>query len=396
MRTRRLAAAAVTAALIGGCGAGDGGTVGGRDARGRVKVYASDPLPGTNDHVRAYRMALEERDGRAGAFDVELVVRDHTGEDGNFDLDRVRAIARAAAADERVVAYLGEGNSEACAESAPLLNEAGLLQVSATCTYPGLTQEQGAGEGEPDRYRPSGRPTFARTAQNDLVQARAMIAALRREGVRRPVLIETGGLFGAGLARSLRLAADDGGPELLEGQELFGGPPTPEKAEEVLRTAKADAVIFAGTVDPRIVQFEAGILPDVPMFLPDSASDRPFLEAVGEAGKILRVTAPLAGRGAQAEDFARRFKAASGRDLADLRAYASYEAMRSVLDAIERAGEDGDDREAVRAALFSAPERDSLLGRFAFDEHGDTTLEGYGLFRVRDRRLVLEAELGVK
>jgi branched-chain amino acid transport system substrate-binding protein len=56
--------------------------------------------------------------------------------------------------------------------------------------------------------------------------------------------------------------------------------------------------------------------------------------------------------------------------------------MSLALDTIESAGSDGNDRAAVLEALFNTKDRNSVLGKYGFDENGDTTLTSYGLYKV--------------
>ncbi len=55
-----------------------------------------------------------------------------------------------------------------------------------------------------------------------------------------------------------------------------------------------------------------------------------------------------------------------------------------MLDAIRRAGDDGDERGAVVDALLATPERQTVLGGYAIDSNGDTTLEEVTGYRVAD------------
>ena len=70
--------------------------------------------------------------------------------------------AKRAAQDPSTIAYLGDFNSAATAISLPLINGAGVLQVSPSSPYVGLTSSLDAGQDEPERFYPSGRRTFAR------------------------------------------------------------------------------------------------------------------------------------------------------------------------------------------------------------------------------------------
>ncbi len=57
-----------------------------------------------------------------------------------------------------------------------------------------------------------------------------------------------------------------------------------------------------------------------------------------------------------------------------------------VLDSIRRAGDSGDDRDAVVDAFFDTQDRRSILGTYSIDDVGDTTLNrlaGYGVIAGR-------------
>ena len=85
---------------------------------------------------------------------------------------RVSTPTLATIGDKSVMVYIGPYNSGASKTSQPLLNEAGLLQISPACTWPGLTKKVPGGEasGEPGVYRKSEKITFCRVCPNDFVQ----------------------------------------------------------------------------------------------------------------------------------------------------------------------------------------------------------------------------------
>jgi ABC-type branched-subunit amino acid transport system substrate-binding protein len=73
-----------------------------------------------------------------------------------------------------------------------------------------------------------------------------------------------------------------------------------------------------------------------------------------------------------------------------------YEAMRGVLAAIGRAGPAANDRHGVVDAYFRTTASSSVLGPYAIDSRGDTTLGRYGGFADHGGRLVLERLLGTQ
>ena len=72
-----------------------------------------------------------------------------------------------------------------------------------------------------------------------------------------------------------------------------------------------------------------------------------------------------------------------------------YEAMAVVLDSIQRAGDQGDDRDAVVDAFFETNDRDSVLGAYSIDEVGDTTLGRLAGYRLADGRTRFQTALRV-
>ena len=91
---------------------------------------------------------------------------DSTAAAGEWDPTQTAADARKAATDPKTVYYIGEFNSGASEVSIPILNQAGIPQVSPANTYVGLTSDQGrqrarrAAEVLPDRqaHVPANRP----------------------------------------------------------------------------------------------------------------------------------------------------------------------------------------------------------------------------------------------
>ena len=127
-------------------------------------IYSSLPLSGdsrpqSEDLECAMQLALED----SGRTDVRYVsLNDATRRTGGWEPTRVAANARRARDDTSTVAYLGDFNSGASAISIPILNDVGIMQISPSNTYVGLTRAEGAERGEPTRYRPGPVATYAR------------------------------------------------------------------------------------------------------------------------------------------------------------------------------------------------------------------------------------------
>jgi branched-chain amino acid transport system substrate-binding protein len=183
-------------------------------AQQALTIYSSLPLSGvsraqTTDAVRGMRLALERAGGRAGGRPIRFVsLDDASRRSGVWEPELAARNARRAARDGSTIAYLGEFNSGATAISLPILNEAGILQISPSNTAVGLTRGGPAADrGEPDKYYPSGRRTYGRIIPADHTQGQAAGAMVRDAGVRRLLVVHDGEVYGKGLARIARDAA---------------------------------------------------------------------------------------------------------------------------------------------------------------------------------------------
>ena len=109
--------------------------------------------------VNGEKLALADVGGRVGRFKIELrLARRRQPQDRRkWDPGITAANAHVAAQDTTTIAYLGDLDSAATAISLPLINDAGILQVSPASPYVGLTSSLDAGQDEPERFYPSGQ-----------------------------------------------------------------------------------------------------------------------------------------------------------------------------------------------------------------------------------------------
>jgi hypothetical protein len=102
-----------------------------------VNVYVSAPLSGADaaDGRRlcaGARRELARREGRAGRLRVRLICLDDTGGEGRWTLAAVGANARRASEDSTAVGYIGEDDASAARFSRPILESAGIAQITGT------------------------------------------------------------------------------------------------------------------------------------------------------------------------------------------------------------------------------------------------------------------------
>ena len=146
---RWVTVAAALVLALGGCGSDDEGDAGGGEEGGAQKltIYSSLPLQGAARAqalatVNGAKLALKQAGGRVGDYTVEYhSLDDSTAQAGGWEPGQTSSNARKAIADDSTIAYIGEFNSGATAVSLPLLNEAGIAQVSPGNTAVGITSD---------------------------------------------------------------------------------------------------------------------------------------------------------------------------------------------------------------------------------------------------------------
>jgi branched-chain amino acid transport system substrate-binding protein len=395
----------VMAFAVAACGSDNGGGGGSSSSSSggdTLTIYSSLPLQGdsrpqSEDVVRGEKMALEEHGGKAGNFKINYTsLDDSTAATGKWDPGQTSANARKAVGDDKAIAYLGEFNSGASAISLPITNEAGILQVSPSNTYVGLTRSEGAVKGEPQKYYPSGNRTFGRVVPADHIQAAAQVQYQKDQGCKATYILNDKEVYGKGIADQVASIG------AKQGLQIKGNDGIDTKAANFralagkIKSSGADCFFFGGITQNKGVQVfkdVAAANPTIKMFGPDGVADPPFVSKIGPTvEKQVWITNPTLDPKlypAAAQQFFQKFKAKYGADPAPYAIY-GYEAMSVVLDAIKRAGAKGNDRAAVVKSFFETKGRDSVLGKYDIDENGDTTLSDYGGDRVQGGKLVFD------
>lgn len=403
MRRLRLAAALLAASVVAaGCG-GDGGAGGDTVSGDVLRIYASQPLrgvlaPQAEAVLRGERLALADAGGRAGRWRIDLrALNDADPVTGTWEPGMVSANARRAAQDESTIAYLGEMGTGASAVAIPILNETGILEVSPTDTVTGFTREVGGNPGEPDKYYPTRDENFARLVPPDSVQAAALLQVLQDGGLRRVYVVHDQKLYGQGLARALSRGARAKGIEVVQVQGVDVEDVAPAALASEVAASRADAFLYAGEPAqgvPRLYAAVARAAPRVRLLGTYTQVNDAFARALPPDARVL-ATAPWLGLRAYpaaARRVAQAYERRYGEPMPTPALY-GYEAMDVVLDAIRRAGEDGNDRGELIEELLATRNRASVLGRWSFDRNGDVTTKVYGAWRVRDGRVTFSRVL---
>jgi branched-chain amino acid transport system substrate-binding protein len=361
------------------------------DDNKKLTVYASLPLRGPEApqarHLEnGMKLAFAEHKGVIDGNHIVFDAMDDTGPDGNWDDGQVADNARIAVRDRTTVAYLGELDSGASALSIPILNEAGVLQVSPTSGYAGLTRA-GVVQGEPDKYYPSGKRSFGRIAPNDHVQAMAQVDYQREQGCKTVYLLNDEEVYGTGLTREMETLTKSGGPQIVGNDEFEISALDYTDIAKAVAAKNPDCVFFGGGDIPsairmwRALHHAAG---HAKLFGPDRLVTSRFTSRIGNAGGATFLTSPMLRRSdypPQAHKVFRAYKKRYG-ESADLDSLYGYATMDAVLDAVA-AGKGSGSRQKRTIESFFDLDQDSVLGKFSIDDNGDTSLSKYGSYIVR-------------
>ena len=404
-------AVAALALAFGACGSDDegGGGSGGDEGGGRqLTIYSSLPLQGAARAqsvatVNGAKLALKEADGKVGDFTIEYVsLDDSTAQAGGWEPGATASNARKAISDDSTIGYIGEFNSGATAVSLPLLNEAGIAQVSPGNTAVGITSDDpGAGPGEPDKYYPTGNRTYARILPKDTYQGAALVALAKEENCASAYVLNDKEVYGAGLASNVELSAEKAGLEIKGNEGIDKNAPNYRSLGAKVKGTGAECFIYCGITANNAVQ----LFKDMAVALPEGALLGP--EGVGETGFFnssegglppdvaSRVLITIPGVAPEeyppaGQAFLKAYEAEYGEKNPDRYAVYGYESMSLLLDAIKRAGENGGDRAAVVEQLLATKDREGVFGSYSIDENGDITLTPYGVYAIEDDQLVFD------
>jgi len=368
-------------------------------AGGTVDIYSSLPMQGSSNAqtipmVNGMKLALAEAHNKAGNFTVKYTeLDDSTAAAGKWDPGQTQANAREAATDPKAVYYIGEFNSGASEVSIPILNDAGLAQVSPANTYVGLTTSlPGSAAGEPTKYYPSGTRTYLRIVPIDSIQAASDLMAMKQAGCTKVAVANDKEAYGSGLATLLGLEKGFYGVNIVSNTGIDPTAANFRTYASTIASQGANCFFFAGIVSNGAVQITKdvnAVIPAAKIFGGDGVCTSSYTEASqgGVPASIdPKIYCTVATQNLDAypggKTFLTAYKAMYGTANPDPYAIYGYEVMKLGLDTIASLGANGSNKADVLKALFAIKDRSSVLGTYGFNKDGDTTLKSYGVYKV--------------
>jgi branched-chain amino acid transport system substrate-binding protein len=406
-------AASVAALALGvtACGDNDKGGGGSKAATktisgSKLTIYSSLPEQGASGgQAKAIengaKIALEQKGGKVGKYSITYKpLDDSLASSGKADEGKGAQNARQAGSDSSTIGYIGEYNSGISKVTIPILNQNGIPQISPANTYVGLTSDAPGHEpGEPDKYYPTGKRTYARVVPKDTIQSAALVTAAKAEGCKTLHVFNSKTTYSAGLARNIGLVAPKIGGVTIEGNDAYD--PNASNYRSLASNVKADCVIQTGEIESNGVQVMKDVAaadPKAKLYGADgiclNASADPtkgIPQALAPKFKCSIATLDPKTFGPEGKKFFADFKKKFNEPSPDPYAIYGYEAMALLLDSIEKASASGDlTRQKVVDAIFSTKDRDSVLGKYSIDEDGDTSLTDYGLYKIVGGKLTFD------
>jgi branched-chain amino acid transport system substrate-binding protein len=407
-RSALLLLAGLSALLITGCG---GGAAHRHSARRHqraagvqaVAIYSSLPLTGPaagpgRSIAAGIRLAWRQAGQRAGSFLVRYrSLNDARPGHGGWEAGRTAADARRVATDAAAMAYIGDFDSGATQVSLPILNAAGIPQISPWSPYVGLTRSVFGvtAPGEPSRYYPSSMRTFLRLAPDDAVQTGAMLQAAHEAGCTRLAILRGGGVQGYGreLMVLLGVQAPGYGLRIVSRDTLDAASLSLRRYLISLRSAVTGCLAYVGSASRILASVLAAVRGELPRAVMiasagpcGAAYDQPAIRAplVAASGGRLQCMLPAVAPSVPGQArFLSSWRAAHGKAArpGPWAAY-GYATMQILMQTIAELGPKGDQRTALLHALLASQRRNTALGAISFDRAGDVSLRAYGLYRV--------------
>jgi branched-chain amino acid transport system substrate-binding protein len=387
-----------------------------------VRIYSSLPLHGPLRSqslaiMKGIRLALwqenhlfpNEHDHRVLNFSIVYKPLDDASPatDG-WSRRLAEQNAETAASNPEAVFYVGDLDTPATKLSLPILNQAGIVQVTPGSAYAGLTDSilnstpPITKPNEPGKYYPNrDSHTLLRLIPNDVVEAAAGLYALETySGGCKDV---AGAAFGPDgdaypLRRAYQAQAKSYGLSVV-GTHLLPGKTATSFANyaEAIKRAGAGCFVFTGRVTAAAVSLTREIHAVLPaaMILGTSGFCKPSWTNQRRQGApsaidtYLYCTSPVLPlmQYPGSAEFTREYRARYGRRT-NPSPYAlyGYEAGDMATGAIAALGADEDDRSVVRRWLLGGgPRVSAVLGQYSFDANGDTTSAKIGLYRATGR-----------
>jgi branched-chain amino acid transport system substrate-binding protein len=362
-------------------------------------IVASDlPLQGSSrsqtiELTKAIVFQLKQNGWKAGKYNIGYQsCDDSTAQAGKWDPAKCSANAGLYARNRSVIGVIGTFNS-GCAEiEVPITNRAGLQYVSPANTYIGLTHKP-ALPGEPQKYYPTGKRTYARVVAADDFQGAADVLQLKALGAKTVYVLNDKEAYGFGVASAVRNVAK--GSKSL-GIKVLGFEAWEPKASSYsdlatkIKASGAQSVFLGGLECENggklIKDLRAGLGSNVIIEAPDGFSS--FKDTIAHAGSasngmyISIAGQPYQNLNAAGKAFAKAFGKSIGLSAQKVNPYSNYGAT-AMLVMLKAIAGSGGKRGGVTGGVYNRAFKNTPIGNFQLNSNGDTNAGVISFYRVK-------------
>jgi branched-chain amino acid transport system substrate-binding protein len=304
-------------------------------------------------------------------------------------------------ADSSVLGIVGPFNSNVAKAEIPLTNDAGLVQISASVTNPGLTK------GDDAKKLRTSHPdvnTFFRVCTTDDRQGAAGAQFAGKYKLKKAFIIDDNETYGKGLADVFEESFKKGGGTVLGHEHITKGQQDFKALLTKVHSAGPDMIFYGGTTASgggllRKQMADVG-MKDIKFFGGDGISDEEFVKETGDMANnsYYTVAAPETSKLATAKTFnaayAKKFKSNPGPYSAN-----AYAATQIIVAAVVKASKGNGGKVPTRAEVVknvaATTGFDTPIGKVGFDKNGDTTAPILSLYEIKSGKpsFVAQAQL---
>jgi branched-chain amino acid transport system substrate-binding protein len=292
------------------------------------------------------------------------------------------------AADDQVVAVVGNLNSSVSQQTQPVFAAATITQVSPANTNPTLTR------GASLDKRPY--PTYFRTCTTDLVQGGFDAKFLLDNKITKVATIHDKKTYGQGLVSYFTEAFKKGGGTVVAAETINPDESNFGPVVSKVAPSKPQAVFFGGEYPqggPLSKQMKASGLA-VPMMGGDGIFDPKYIELAGgktaDGDFASSIGAPTESTEA-GKKFLTEYQAAAYAEPSAAYGGYSYDAAKAIIAALTVSLKDASDAKSARQATVDTMSKvsfDGVTGKVQFDEFGDTLARVITGYKVQDAKWV--------
>jgi branched-chain amino acid transport system substrate-binding protein len=376
---KRLACVLVCGVLAGALFAGGGTEAKGASASKKVlKLGVLAPLTGTNaEYGKGFQVGMQmgidrlNAAGGANGYTFELLIRDSKG-----DAKESSDLARQFADDQEIYAILGDFTSGACMANAPIVDEAGIVQLSPTASNPSYAAMS------PYCFSIMGRqdseaPFYARYLYN-------------KAGIRSVGLIYINSDWGKSSIDNFSAEANRIGLKMpvvvnyVQDEKDFSSLITKLRSD---RTIEMVVIMDQGAV-PQVVNQIRGSGWDIPLATLGPGTSQQLLDLTGRNAEKMLVSTPFFFDEGSAEqmNWKKEFVSKAGFE-PTVHPVLAYDTITLISEAVKLCGSEPVTRKAIRDNLAKVSVV-GITGPIKFNPDGDVTRQ-YMMCQAQDGKWVI-------